>query len=662
MIGPRWRDEGLAYEMEEPFAFPICFFAPALTRRVKRQPDFKEVPRSEYSQVLRTFGLHFLEATDTDEILSILPGLSPDPAHVVQDEVEAKLIRSATHPKCGLFLEEPSRVPSVRMRSDVGPGVLLGQLACVVRRADSCEPQQDSISSAIAACSCFRYAFRTKRALGTPSGSAPRVDAPRAMLGRSVEEYEPLNPQTEEVTTLEGNEPEVRLQFDGGTSCNIFGLMRSCHLENVQPNVQVVLCIVDDKPVLCVESIVQIPQHTELLYDWGEGNLSRLLRVLLWAQCSHSHALHIYRRRLEQLYEIYGLPRPALEPVRPLEDDPAVFWLGHLREGSMNVWDTKFAQRHASRYSQDIKCPTVTLKTVMEETGCKLIVRTEASASAKTVIASMEASGRPPRWQDEFADKLQLATQLMYTLECPSVELRRVDYLHHPVRYLNPPGKPQYAVFAKSAVLADTPVVCYKGEVVTLQEFDRLSAPQYTFDFNLEEGLYINAKEIGNEGRFVNDCFARVWHTDGNEGANARYLVCWDDTYNVPVLFIVAGKDAFQKRGISKGEEIVVSYGETFWTPLMHELLRQHSSYYSASAQIVRQLERHLVACDLALPRHLSWKELLEMDEGNLFSGLPRNALQHEAREEFEEEVEIESVLDKRCMRFGVQYLVKWKG
>lgn len=35
--------------------------------------------------------------------------------------------------------------------------------------------------------------------------------------------------------------------------------------------------------------------------------------------------------------------------------------------------------------------------------------------------------------------------------------------------------------------------------------------PQYAFDFTMDLSLHINADDNGNEGRYVNDCFGRMW-------------------------------------------------------------------------------------------------------------------------------------------------------
>jgi hypothetical protein len=133
--------------------------------------------------------------------------------------------------------------------------------------------------------------------------------------------------------------------------------------------------------------------------------------------------------------------------------------------------------------------------------------------------------------------------------------------------------------------------------------------PQYAFDFTMDLSLHINADDNGNEGRYVNDCFGRMWERGKTDtsAANANYLICWDDTNNLPVLFIVA-KD----KQIPEGEEIVVDYGSHFWNPLMHELLKRHSRYLCRSRQINAQLKADLLARGYHAPVEATLPELLK--------------------------------------------------
>ena len=260
-----------------------------------------------------------------------------------------------------------------------------------------------------------------------------------------------------------------------------------------------------------------------------------------------------------------------------------------------------------------------------------------------------------------FPDKLPKARELLMEKSDPShIEIRRIDSLFHPVRYLNPPGKPQYGVFARSFIGVGTPIVCYKGEVITQYEFDSMKYPQYTFDFGMDLSLHINADDYGNEGRYVNDCFGRVWgNKEDSEVANAQYVVCWDSLYSIPVLFIAS------TRNISKGEEVVVDYGkDTYWNPLLHALGKKHADYYVRSLQVVHSLEAVLEEHKIPLPRRKHWKELLECPEGKLYKPLPPNAATITIKSQEDEEsseVEVEQLVAKREMPFGTQYLVKWK-
>lgn len=453
----------------------------------------------------------------------------------------------------------------------------------------------------------------------------------------------------------------ITLRYEAGEACNAFGFMRSSALENLAQNAHVVVEHVDGLPVLCVEALYDMPEHTELICDWDETNLHYLLRATVFAQASRTHSMHIRRRMLESLYDMYDLKRPILRPTLPVEKVPEVLWMRYLDKESLNLWEYIEASKKFTKGPIfDEALPVISAETAFVESECTLIARTEASHEAKALLNGARLNDKPPDWKVVFSDKLRATHELMYQIECPNVEIRRIDYLYHPVRFLNPPGKSQYGIFARVHFSEGAPIVCYKGEVITQREYDKMASPQYSFDFGLEFSLHINADDNGNEGRYVNDCFGRNWDPNkaDEDVANAHYLVCWDENHNIPALFIVA------KKPIARGEEIVVDYGKLYWNPLMHELGRRHAREFCKTMQICKQLEEDLLAKRIPLPPELHWPALATHPEGQKYRPLPVGAMVEEGGSDGElpehVEAEIEELVDKRVMPFGVQYLVKW--
>jgi hypothetical protein len=217
-------------------------------------------------------------------------------------------------------------------------------------------------------------------------------------------------------------------------------------------------------------------------------------------------------------------------------------------------------------------------------------------------------------------------------------------------------------VFARVSINPRAPIVCYKGEIITQQEHDHMSPlPQYAFDFTMHLSLHINADDNGNEGRYVNDCFGRIWEKGRSDSsaANASYLICWDETAQIPVLFIVA-KD----KQIAEGEEIVVDYGSHFWNPLMHELIKRHSRFLCRSRQITAMLASDLASQGVVPPPEPTWADLLKDYDSHIYRSVPYGALcdweLDREEEEVAKETDVECILKKRVMPFGTQYLVKW--
>lgn len=160
------------------------------------------------------------------------------------------------------------------------------------------------------------------------------------------------------------------------------------------------------------------------------------------------------------------------------------------------------------------------------------------------------------------------------------VSVRRIDSLHHHVRWSNSPASVQFGVWADEDLPALYPVVTYKGLLTTEQEAE----PTASYFVECPDGINIlvDASVHGNEGRFVND--------PRGTGAkpNCRYVWTWDAKLRQTMLFVVS------KRKILRGEEITASYGDEFWTQATPQALRDHAKFMCMGVTRVLQLERCL--------------------------------------------------------------------
>jgi SET domain-containing protein len=149
----------------------------------------------------------------------------------------------------------------------------------------------------------------------------------------------------------------------------------------------------------------------------------------------------------------------------------------------------------------------------------------------------------------------------------PSTNSSRVRIT--PITDQKHPAFEQSGLFAARDLRPGELIIPYYGEVHPSDP--GLENPHLTSDYDLwlerNADVAVDAERVGNEARFVND-FRGV---PGAERANAEFREVWDvrrRERTMAVFVLPAGKKATGKArsvGISKGQEILVSYGKGFW-------------------------------------------------------------------------------------------------
>jgi hypothetical protein len=135
-----------------------------------------------------------------------------------------------------------------------------------------------------------------------------------------------------------------------------------------------------------------------------------------------------------------------------------------------------------------------------------------------------------------------------------------------PISNLSHPANGQHGLFATQNLPPDTFILTYLGFVHGAVDAD----PKSNYDIRLdaELGIAVDASNLGNETRFIND-----YRGVSTSGPNAQFRDVLVDFGNgmlercMGVFVLSAGKVKSSKRakGIAKGEEILVSYGKGFW-------------------------------------------------------------------------------------------------
>lgn len=114
------------------------------------------------------------------------------------------------------------------------------------------------------------------------------------------------------------------------------------------------------------------------------------------------------------------------------------------------------------------------------------------------------------------------------------------------------PANGEFGLFAAVDLPAGAWVLDYVGAVSLGANEDRSS--DYVADFGEESELALDAKSVGNEARFVND------YRNTGRRANVEFKLRRDSRGELRQGLFVAAK-----HGITAGEELLISYGKSFW-------------------------------------------------------------------------------------------------
>ncbi|KAF2213739.1 hypothetical protein CERZMDRAFT_96563 [Cercospora zeae-maydis SCOH1-5] len=135
------------------------------------------------------------------------------------------------------------------------------------------------------------------------------------------------------------------------------------------------------------------------------------------------------------------------------------------------------------------------------------------------------------------------------------------------------PAHGQRGLFAASDLLPDSFILLYLGLVHTNSLSDTDAHSDYDLSLDRDIGLSVDASTMGNESRCAND------YRGVAERPNAEFRDCYVQVPSdkradgvrwerrVGIFVLSAGKvgNAKRKRGILRGEEVLVSYGKGFW-------------------------------------------------------------------------------------------------
>jgi SET domain len=157
------------------------------------------------------------------------------------------------------------------------------------------------------------------------------------------------------------------------------------------------------------------------------------------------------------------------------------------------------------------------------------------------------------------------------------VEVREILDIRNPAKLFAIPGEKVYGVFANQDFNAGDPVMCYAGYLMD----NDVSEVENGYLFEVKSEYYLE----GNDG-FVPDMFINGKESVAGLINDALSLGCtarrnanlttedsFDPDTNNPMILLVA------KTKISKGEELLYSYGDIYWRVMLKVLMQKHASF-----------------------------------------------------------------------------------
>ena len=156
----------------------------------------------------------------------------------------------------------------------------------------------------------------------------------------------------------------------------------------------------------------------------------------------------------------------------------------------------------------------------------------------------------------------------------------------HPITRVDHPAFEQHGLFARVALAPSSLVVPYLGYVHG--ENDRDENSDYDLSLDREKCVGVDARSMGNEARMVND-YRGVAHEPNAEFRELVYVKNGVKGQVVNERGIGVFVRAMSKKqkgwvGIKKGEEILVSYGRSFWKERKAEEIERKAVAAAAAA------------------------------------------------------------------------------
>ncbi|WIA34173.1 hypothetical protein OEZ86_012532 [Tetradesmus obliquus] len=363
--------------------------------------------------------------------------------------------------------------------------------------------------------------------------------------------------------------------------------------------------------IFCHAQTRQIRKGVELLLDWGDECWGAYHQAQVVKQGAAMHRLHLKLARVQQL---------AAQGIQDAADTGSSSSSSSEDDGSSEEEEEESGEEHFS----------------VRIAGAEAAVDREESGSGEQL--PVPAAPLP---QDAFVPVagLQLQQQCVWQLPhglladyeaagaalgnrigrlivegplegAPKLRVVDVASLHHLARWCTPPNVAARGAVAATVIERGEAITDYVGVVHTEADLSSKSSADDVLDqancFTIHakdllqacptlsetriKDLVIDAREVGNESRFINCAWAREKRPDGKPHRNCSARVVWVKSLKRPAVRL------FADRRIEEGEELVAHYGDPYWVAMGRSLQVLQMKHAKAALQQQEKLLRLLRA------------------------------------------------------------------
>lgn len=174
---------------------------------------------------------------------------------------------------------------------------------------------------------------------------------------------------------------------------------------------------------------------------------------------------------------------------------------------------------------------------------------------------SVEVGGLPKNWPTDVAYRSSLVYSDLEDIERNQEDTTIPGIQIEPIQDVSHPCFGELAVFATKDFAKEHTFGPYAGDVIPVQALnDSHGRGKYHMKFGVDDEFMVDAENVGNELRFVND-FRDV---PGVSAPNVQFIMRREPMTGTLMIVLIAIKE------VLKGNELLCDYGKAYWEHKQH--------------------------------------------------------------------------------------------